>query len=299
MTSETPESENEMARHERAVSRLTAAGDERLPTAPVKRVRKAYEQVYDQLRDLIMRGELSRGERLPNEAVLAREFGVSRGTVREALRVLAAQNLIRTAKGAGGGSFVTLPTVDHISSFLHANISLLSESDDVSLEEFLEARELLEVFAARQCALRRTPRDLERMRDTIIEDPAKLGTEEHFVYNKEFHSAVLDGCGNTLLCIAAQPVFSVLQTNLARDAMSQRFAKRINEDHQAILTAIEEGDADAASTSPIWRAPIRRCGARAPPATPATEPLATSRAAAVATASPDRAGRFDIPRAAR
>ena len=141
-----------------------------------------------------MRGELSRGERLPNEAVLAREFGVSRGTVREALRVLAAQNLIRTAKGAGGGSFVTLPTVDHISSF-----------------------------------------------------PAKLGTEEHFVYNKEFHSAVLDGCGNTLLCIAAQPVFSVLQTNLARDAMSQRFAKRINEDHRAILAAIEDGDAEAAA----------------------------------------------------
>ncbi|UGS39143.1 Putative L-lactate dehydrogenase operon regulatory protein [Capillimicrobium parvum] len=246
MTSETPESDDELARHERAVSRLTVP-EERLPTAPVKRVRKAYEQVYDQLRDLIMRGELSRGERLPNEAVLAREFGVSRGTVREALRVLAAQNLIRTAKGAGGGSFVTLPTVDHISSFLHANISLLSESEDVTLQEFLEARELLEVFAARQCAVRRTPGDLERMRDTIIEDPAKLGTEEHFVYNKEFHSAVLDGCGNTLLCIAAQPVFSVLQTNLARDAMSQRFAKRINEDHRAILAAIEDGDAEAAA----------------------------------------------------
>ena len=85
------------------------------------------------------------------------------------------------------------------------------------------------------------------MRDTIIEDPAKLGTEEHFVYNKEFHSAVLDGCGNTLLCIAAQPVFSVLQTNLGRDAMSQRFAKRINEDHRAILAAIEDADAEAAA----------------------------------------------------
>jgi DNA-binding FadR family transcriptional regulator len=241
----TPESDNERARHERAVSRLTVP-EEHLPTAPVKRVRKAYEQVYDQLRDLIMRGELARGERLPNEAVLAREFGVSRGTVREALRVLAAQNLIRTAKGAGGGSFVTLPTVDHISSFLHANISLLSVSEDVTLQEFLEARELLEVFAARQCAVRRTPRELERMRDTIIEDSAKLGTEEHFVYNKEFHSAVLDGCGNTLLCIAAQPVFSVLQTNLARDAMSQRFAKRINDDHRAILEAIEDGDSEAA-----------------------------------------------------
>ena len=68
--------------------------------APIHRVKKAYEQVHDQLRDLIVRGELPRGQRLPNEAVLASQFGVSRGTVREALRVLAAQNLIRTAKGA-------------------------------------------------------------------------------------------------------------------------------------------------------------------------------------------------------
>ena len=117
----------------RTVASPVAPPGAALPAGPVRRVRKAYEQVYDQLRDWIIRGDLSRGARLPSEAVLAREFGVSRGTVREALRVLAAQNLIRTAKGAGGGSFVTLPTVDHISTFLHANISLLSESDDVTL----------------------------------------------------------------------------------------------------------------------------------------------------------------------
>jgi DNA-binding FadR family transcriptional regulator len=220
---------------------------EAVTAAPVTRVRKAYEQVYDQLRDLIVRGELARGERLPNELVLAREFGVSRGTVREALRVLAANNLIRTAKGASGGSFVTLPTVDHISAFLQANIGLLSESNDVTLEEFLEIRQLVEVFAASRSAERRSQADLERLRDTIIEDPAKLSAEEQFAYNKEFHGAVLDSCGNTLLRIAAQPIFSVLQTNLSREAMSPRFAKRVNEEHRAILAAIEAGDGEAAA----------------------------------------------------
>ena len=53
-------------------------------------MRKAYEQVADQLYALIVAGELARGERLPSESVLAREFGVSRATVREALRHLAA-----------------------------------------------------------------------------------------------------------------------------------------------------------------------------------------------------------------
>ncbi len=217
--------------------------------APVTRVRKAYEQVYDQLRDLIMRGDLARGERLPNETVLAREFGVSRSTVREALRALAAHNLIHTVKGASGGSFVTLPTVDHISEFLHANISLLSESNDVTLEEFLEARRLLEVFAARQCALRRSDTDLARLRETIIDAPAGLPAEERFVYNESFHSAVLDGARNTLLRIAAQPIFSVLQTNFSREAQTPRFAERVDEDHRAILAAIERGDAEAAASA--------------------------------------------------
>ena len=214
---------------------------------PVVRVRKAYEQVYDQLRDLIIRGELPRGERLPGEIVLAREFGVSRGTVREALRALEAHNLIRTAKGASGGSFVTLPTVDHVSEFLEANISLLSEANDVTLEEFLETRRLLEVFAARQCALRRDDDDLARLRETILENPDELGTEQRYVYNQQFHTAVLDAAGNTLLRIAAQPIFSVLQTNLSRETMSPRFPARVNDDHRSILEAIEAGDGDAAA----------------------------------------------------
>ena len=82
------------------------------------RVRKSYEQVADQLRELIVSGSIPQGGRLPTETVLARDFGVSRATVRESLRLLAAQGLIRTAKGQTGGSYVTLPTVDHISESL-------------------------------------------------------------------------------------------------------------------------------------------------------------------------------------
>jgi DNA-binding FadR family transcriptional regulator len=214
--------------------------------ASIHRVRKAYEQVYDQLRELIVSGEVQRGERLPNETVLAREFGVSRGTVREALRILAAQNLIRTAKGAGGGSFVTLPTVDHISEFLQANISLLSDVENVELGEFLEARDLLEVFAARLAARRHTEADVERMRQTIVDDPLSLTAEGRFAHNKEFHSAVLGASGNTLLCISAQPIFSILQTNLSRTKLESDFPVRVNDHHREILDAIETGDGAAA-----------------------------------------------------
>lgn len=215
-------------------------------SVPVQRVRKAYEQVYDQLRELIMTGTLARGERLPKEAVLARDFGVSRGTVREALRVLAAQNLIRTAKGAGGGSFVTLPAVDHISEFLRLNISLLSESEDVSLDEFLEARDLLEVFAAKLAAERRRPEDITVMQATIHDDPLSLTYEERFMMNKDFHSAMVTASRNTLLRISAQPIYSVLQTNLDRSKVPPTFYVNVNDDHREILEAIEAGDAELA-----------------------------------------------------
>jgi GntR family transcriptional repressor for pyruvate dehydrogenase complex len=214
---------------------------------PVRRVRKAYEQVNDQLRELIVSGELAPGERLPNEAVLAREFGVSRATVREALRILTAQNLIRTTKGAGGGSYVTLPTVDHISEFVRGNLNLLSEADHVTLEEFLELRELIEVPAARLAAMRASNADVERLRESIPDQPLGMTTKEQFVYNKGFHTVIVEASANTLLYIATQPVFTVLQTHLARSSLGRSFHLSINEHHRRIFAAIEAGDADAAA----------------------------------------------------
>jgi DNA-binding FadR family transcriptional regulator len=211
-------------------------------------VRKAYEQVADQLRELIVSGALAPGERLPIESALARDFGVSRATIREALRVLAAQGLVRTSKGAMGGSFVTLPTVDHISSFVEANVGLLTETRHVTLEELLEARELVEVPAARLAASRRSDADLERLRSTVPADDLDLGSAEEFTYNAEFHSCVLEASRNTLLTVSAQPIFTVLQTHLARSSLPRSFHVSIHAHHLRILEAVEAGDADGAAT---------------------------------------------------
>ena len=200
----------------------------------------------EQLRALVVEGTLQPGARLPNEEVLAREFGVSRATLREALRSLAAQSLIRTAKGAGGGSYVTRPSADGVSSFVHSSITLMSDADDITLEELLEARELLEVPAARLAARRRSDEEIDRLRETIPEQPLRLGRDQQFVYNKDFHAVVLDSCGNALLLMAAGPIFGVLQRNLARSKLGVRFHRAINEQHRTIAAAIEAGDADTA-----------------------------------------------------
>jgi DNA-binding FadR family transcriptional regulator len=213
---------------------------------PVRRVRKAYEQVYDQLQDLILSGQLAQGHRLPNEAQLASSFGVSRSTIREALRLLVAENLIRTAKGAGGGSFVTLPTVDHVSEFLERNFELLSLTDDVTLPEFLEARELIEVFAVRQAAVRRTTTHIESLRATLVPGDSPLPVQEQYMRNKEFHSVLVDACGNALLRISAQPIFFVLHTHLRRSTLAPDFPRKVCAEHSHILEAIEAGDPELA-----------------------------------------------------
>jgi DNA-binding FadR family transcriptional regulator len=208
---------------------------------------KQYEQVAEQLRTLVVGGTLQPGSRLPNEEVLAREYGVSRATLREALRTLAAQDLIRTAKGAGGGSYVTLPSVERVSSFLHSSITLMADANDVSVENLLEVRELLEVPAARLAAERCEEEDLERIRETIPDEPLRMGLDQQFVYNADFHTVVIDCCDNALLAIAAQPIFGVLQRNFARTKLGERFHRAINDQHRAIAAAIAAGDADAAA----------------------------------------------------
>jgi DNA-binding FadR family transcriptional regulator len=202
--------------------------------------------VAARLREQILDGVLPQGTRLPNELVLAGEFGVSRATVREALRVLTAQDLIRTAKGAGGGSYVTVPSAAHVSESLRSGLGLMTSSADVTLEELLEVRELLEVPAARLAALRRNEKHVERLHAAIPGQPLRLDTQEQFVHNAGFHSTVIDASCNTLLSIAAEPVFAVLQTRLSRSRLGRKFHRSINDHHREIAAAIESAEERAA-----------------------------------------------------
>jgi GntR family transcriptional repressor for pyruvate dehydrogenase complex len=209
-------------------------------------IRRAHEQVYDQLLEAMLSGRVANGERLPGEVDLAASFGVSRSTVREALRLLQNERLIRTAKGTRGGSFVTLPTIGDVSNFMRRNIELLSLTHDVTLEEFLEARRLLEVVAVRKAAAHHSEDDLDALRATLSSDEPPLNPQTQYLRNREFHLVLVDACRNSLLRIAAQPIFSVLHTHLERSALSPDFSRQVCADHRPILAAIQEGDEDAA-----------------------------------------------------
>jgi len=210
-------------------------------------VRRAYEQIADQLRGLILEGALRPGQRLPTEAELSERFGASRATVREALRVLATQNLVRTTKGATGGSFVIVPTADHISEFLTSSIGLLANAETVSLDELLELREMLEVPAARLAARNRSAEDVDALRAAIPGQPRTVGDRDVFRYGHDFHSRVVLASGNSLLRIAVEPLNVVVETRLNPSRMDKPFRAHVADDHRAIADAIAAGDEDAAA----------------------------------------------------
>jgi len=207
----------------------------------------AYERIADRLRELILAGMLRHGERLPTEATLAAEFGVSRATAREAVRMLAAQGLVVAAKGARGGTYVTRPSLDYASHLLQANVALLAELDDITLDELLEARRLIEVPAARLAARRRTVDDVARLHESIPDEAVPHGVGRRFGLNAGFHTSLMAASGNALLEVAVLPIFAVLQTSLARSALGVRFARRIDTDHEEIADAIGRGDGEGAA----------------------------------------------------
>lgn len=214
---------------------------------PVSRLRPAYQQVADQLRDLILNGSLAAGDRLPNEADMSTNFGVSRSTIREALRVLASQGLITTLRGTTGGTFVARVEPGQVSQLLETSLGLMSGGDTVSLEEMLEAREVLEVPATRLAAERRTDEHLAALRAAFEREVrTRGGRGVKFQEHRNFHTVIVDAAANGLLTVMTEPVFRVLQGRFLNPEVPGEFWTQVDRDHEEIMSCIVAGDADAA-----------------------------------------------------
>ena len=215
----------------------------------VDRVRPAYQQVADQLRDLILSGKLTAGDRLPAESDLAVNFGVSRSTAREALRVLASRDLIQTKRGTTGGTFVRRVQSQQVSEYLETSLGLMSGGDEISINDLLHARELLEVPSARLAAERREESHMLAFREAVGRELGGQGRATRFRQNKTFHQIVVEASGNQLLVMMTEPIFRVLQAKFLSDDHAPGFWSRVDDDHDQIMTAIEAGDGEAAEAA--------------------------------------------------
>jgi DNA-binding FadR family transcriptional regulator len=196
--------------------------------------RPVYEEVANRLRSQIADGTLIPGDRLPAESNLAAEFGVSRSTIREALRVLNSEGLIRTARGVSGGSFVNEAEAQATSEFLRARLGILSRQQAITTAELLETRALLEVAGAALAAERRTDGHLDELR-------AALGLE------RDFHTTLLTAAQNRLLEAVAIPLVQLLEgSSGGADGAGPQEA---DADHERILERIEARDPAGAAAA--------------------------------------------------
>jgi DNA-binding FadR family transcriptional regulator len=201
--------------------------------------------VADELRSQIITGSLASGQRLPNEAELSRVFGVSRSTVREALRVLASQHLIETLRGVHGGSFVAAPDPARVVEDIGGALGVLVMTPRLGLNDLLEARLLLEPAAARLAACRADTETVDAVRAAAAA-PRDPRDPSGFVGHLDFHTTILMATGNLMFTMMGQPVSDVLRTRLERNLVDQAEWDKVDEHHRVIAEHIAAGHADAA-----------------------------------------------------
>lgn len=241
-----PETEKEMAPRPADAAGLTAPAG-----LTVQRVRSSYTQVAEQLRDLITRGDLAPGHRLPSEAEMAPLFGVSRSTIREALRILVTDGLVETKRGVRGGTFVVDVDASHVEGLLNSTLNLLAVTNRVGPDDFLDAWHAIEAPAAALAAVRATPDDVDQLFHLCEPTRDDLSRPDVVVRNTNFHSTVLHASRNLLLEAMGRPVAAVARARFSQTDPDREFLTMIVNEHRQIAEAIADADPDAARTATV------------------------------------------------
>lgn len=205
-------------------------------------------QISQSIKAAIIDGDLNVDQRLPSEAELADHFQVSRSTVREALKRLAAQSLIRTQRGATGGAFVNRLSFEDAHAQQVTTSTLLLSMNEVSFETACEARYALERACAPLSASRRSADQLATMRAEIFrQGQPGLSDEAFCASDVAFHRAFVDGAANPVLSYQLAGAVEAMQPLMNIITFSARDRARIVALHCQIADAIDQSDGTAAS----------------------------------------------------
>lgn len=207
-------------------------------------------QIAEAIRDAIMAGQLIVDERLPSESELAENFGVSRPTVREALKRLAAQSLIRTQRGAAGGAFVNRLRYEEAYGQQITTSTLLLSMNAVSFETACEARFALERACAPLAAERRSADHLAAMRAEIHrQSQPGLSDESFCASDVAFHRALVDAAENPVLSYHLAGAVEAMHPLMNMITFTARDRAEIITLHTALADALEAHDAARADAT--------------------------------------------------
>ena len=221
-----------------------------MKTKPLSSDKDLSQQIAEAIREAIIAGDLISGARLPSESDLADNFGVSRPTVREALKRLAAQNLIRTQRGATGGAFVNRLTFQDAYPQQITTSTLLLSMNAVDFETACEARYILERACAELAAQRRQPDHLAQMRAEITrQGEPGLSDEAFCASDVAFHRALVDAAGNPVLSYQLAGAVEAMQPLMNMITFTARSREEIIALHSQIIAAMEIHDGAAVDTA--------------------------------------------------
>jgi DNA-binding FadR family transcriptional regulator len=212
---------------------------------------RASSHVIAQIRGAILSGALRPGDRLPAERELAQQFGVSRVTLRDALRALEAQGLVRVKVGGQGGPYVAEPDIALLSESIGTHLQLRG----TTFAELAEARQALETTAARLAAQRATPDDLAAL-EAAIAGPQPSAS------SLDFHSALVVAAHNGALLAMFRATRALIQAAFdALHAAQPDMVLAARRTHSELYAAIAAGDADRAGA--LMRDHLEEFAARA------------------------------------
>jgi DNA-binding FadR family transcriptional regulator len=210
---------------------------------PIKTSR-AFEEIADQIRLELSHRRLRPGDRLPAERALAEQFGVSRNTLREALRSLENSGLLRLQKGASGGAFVRESTGDAIITGLRDMFHLGA----IAPEHLTEARVLIESIAVRSACERATAEDIAALKANVAsaEDAAreKVDFYDQAAIHLDFHRLIARATKNPVMVIVMEALIDVMQHFIS--AIGQRRNPWVLPSRRRFIKHFEARESDAA-----------------------------------------------------
>ncbi|HKK98537.1 MAG TPA: GntR family transcriptional regulator [Marivita sp.] len=207
-------------------------------------------KIADAIRTAIVDGRLLVGDRLPSEAELADQHGVSRATVREALKRLAAQSLIRTERGAFGGAFINHLSYQEARPQQVTTSTLLLGMNAISFQVACEARYALERSCTPLAAARRTDALLKTMHGEIARQSDPDLTDEAFCASDvAFHRALVDSAGNEVLSYHLAGSVEAMQPLMNMITFTARSRAQIVALHETIVEGLRARNAAAVDTA--------------------------------------------------
>ncbi len=204
------------------------------------------KQIAEQLRSAIVNGQFKIGERLPTEDELAQRYGVSRPSVREALKRLAAQNLVRARRGPTGGNFVVQPSYAELAESLSGAATLLVGMGALGIEEIIEARRILQGSCLQQAIANVSTEHLQNIETALTrqQDP-EISDEDFCQADVAFHRALVDATDNGMLRFVMYTVIEALipVTNMVVTVVRER--SDIISLHRQMLDHLAQGNSAA------------------------------------------------------